>query len=269
MRGLPAGHTACLRGLHDSSGPFDPSVARIRRAGDGLRGQDQLAPAGRIRVGGGRFGRCRRAWWVWRCRCNWRHGRQCRCGNGRRRCGRRRRSGQRRRRRPGWCGGRRRSHRSSAHDRRRRRKRAPAGRRRGRRRRARPGRPRRPRHRPRRLGPQRPLRGGLHGAVQAVCGRAVARPAVRSRRLKWIAGCSGCRFYGVCHPTICSNLEIPVCKQLPTGGGTCVNMERERPCPPEAKHGVPCDSDKYDYCYGAPGTKICSCYPHEKIWRCY
>jgi hypothetical protein len=89
----------------------------------------------------------------------------------------------------------------------------------------------------------------------------------------WAAGCSGCRFYevaGRCHPIICSQLEIPVCKQLPTGGGTCVNMERERPCPPETKNNVPCDSDKYDYCHGqTPGTKICTCYPQDKFWRCY
>src|SRR4029450_2407795 len=88
-------------------------------------------------------------------------------------------------------------------------------------------------------------------------------PAVAAR---WDKECSGCRFFetaGRCHPVVCGQLEIPVCKALPSGGRTCVNMERERPCPPEARNEVPCDSDKYDSCYGqAMGMRICTCYPH-------
>jgi len=105
--------------------------------------------------------------------------------------------------------------------------------------------------------------GGCRGWVQET--GEIAAVAAR-----WATECSGCGFYGICHPTICSQLEIAVCQPLPSGGGTCVNMERERPCPPEAKNEVPCDSDKYDYCYGqAMGMRICSCYPHDKRWRCY
>jgi hypothetical protein len=50
----------------------------------------------------------------------------------------------------------------------------------------------------------------------------------------------------------------------------CWFTRRERPCPPQAMTGAPCDSDKYDYCESqVVGMRICTCYPHEKMWRCY
>jgi len=83
--------------------------------------------------------------------------------------------------------------------------------------------------------------------------------------------CAGCTFHqtpGRCHPTICNQLEIPVCKALPSGEGTCVNMERDRPCPPEAMYGAPCDRSKYDTCTNGPGGASCACAGSGQ-WFCF
>jgi hypothetical protein len=90
---------------------------------------------------------------------------------------------------------------------------------------------------------------------------------------RYFRECSGCTFHetpGRCHPIICTALERAVCKALPSGEGTCVNMEFDRPCPPGLKTGTPCDPEKTDYCYsGGASNSLCTCRRNEKSWFCF
>ena len=92
---------------------------------------------------------------------------------------------------------------------------------------------------------------------------------------RYASECSGCTFQetpGRCHPVLCITLEIPVCKALPSGEGTCVNMDFDRPCPADAKDGMACDPAKYDYCHSnGPGSPTCACAgaPGAARWFCF
>ena len=154
-----------------------------------------------------------------------------------------------------------------------------------------------------------PLRSGLHGAVRQYAGRAAAEPevacsgkaraSVRAEQLaatsfcggacvawvqetgeitaavdRYFRECSGCTFHetpGRCHPIILARpWRYPVCQALPSGEGTCVNMEFERPCPPGLKTGTPCDPDKTDYCWSSgSASSLCTCRRHERSWFCF
>jgi hypothetical protein len=56
---------------------------------------------------------------------------------------------------------------------------------------------------------------------------------------------------------------------LAAGGGTCINGEFERPCPPGTASGQPCDPARYDRCYpsGRNGP-TCVCFGFNQQWFC-
>jgi hypothetical protein len=84
--------------------------------------------------------------------------------------------------------------------------------------------------------------------------------------------CAGCRVgevTGRCHPTVCSTLEIPTCMPLASGGGTCLNQQRERPCPAGIANDQACDPAIHDYCYlNGRGGPACACERNSRRWLC-
>jgi hypothetical protein len=81
-------------------------------------------------------------------------------------------------------------------------------------------------------------------------------------------GCYGCWFDGAagdnrCHTVGCADLEIPIC----AAQGTCINMAKDRTCPPGLMTGTPCTRQP-DYCLGG-GHTSCYCSANTPNWTCF
>jgi hypothetical protein len=68
-----------------------------------------------------------------------------------------------------------------------------------------------------------------------------------------------------CHPVGCPDLGNAVCMATASGQGTCVDMERDRTCPPGTASGTPCPAVN-DHCVATP--MVCTC-PSNLRWSCF